>query len=80
MADITLSVTPREKVSSTKLVAARKAGKVPAVMYGNKGVPQMLWVDFFDLQQGFRGGWRVEYHFPSHRWEEVECYRARFGS
>lgn len=53
MADITLSVTPREKVSSTKLVAARKAGKVPAVMYGNKGVPQMLWVDFLTFSKVF---------------------------
>lgn len=53
MADITLSVTPREKVSSTKLVAARKAGKVPAVMYGNKGTPQMLWVDFLTFSKVF---------------------------
>ncbi len=53
MADITLSVTPREKVSSTKLVAARKAGKVPAVMYGNKGIPQMLWVDFLTFSKVF---------------------------
>ncbi len=53
MADITLAVTPREKVSSTKLVDARKAGKVPAVMYGNKGTPQMLWVDFLSFSKVF---------------------------
>lgn len=53
MADITLTVTPREKVSSTKLTAARKAGKVPAVMYGHKGTPQMLWVDFLTFSKVF---------------------------
>lgn len=53
MADITLTVTPREKVSSTKLTAARKAGKVPAVMYGHKGIPQMLWVDFLTFSKVF---------------------------
>lgn len=47
MADITLTATPREKVSNTKLGRARREGKIPAIMYGgHKATPQMLWVDF----------------------------------
>lgn len=46
MADITLTATLREKVSSDKLVRARKEGKIPAIIYGNKVAPQMVWVDF----------------------------------
>ncbi len=46
MADIQLNATVREKVSSAKLARARKAGKIPAIMYGNKVAPQMIWVDF----------------------------------
>lgn len=53
MADITLAVTPREKVSSTKLAEARKTGKIPAVMYGHKGASQMLWVDFLSFSKVF---------------------------
>lgn len=46
MADIQLIATVREKISSKKLVRARKEGKIPAVVYGNKVAPQMVWVDF----------------------------------
>lgn len=46
MADIQLVATVREKISSKKLVRARKEGKIPAVVYGNKVAPQMVWVDF----------------------------------
>ncbi|MDP2837730.1 MAG: 50S ribosomal protein L25 [Candidatus Moranbacteria bacterium] len=46
MAELQLAVTPRERVSSTKLDQARKAGKIPAIMYGHDAKPQMLWVDF----------------------------------
>ncbi|MBP9728269.1 MAG: 50S ribosomal protein L25 [Candidatus Moranbacteria bacterium] len=46
MADIQLTATLREKVSSKKLVRARKEGKVPAIVYGNKVAPEMVWVDF----------------------------------
>ena len=53
MADIKLTAAPREKVSSTKLVAARKAGKIPAIMYGHKGEPKMLWVDFLTFSKVF---------------------------
>lgn len=53
MADIQLTATLREKVSSTKLVQARKEGKVPAIMYGHKGAPQMLWVDFLTFSKVF---------------------------
>lgn len=53
MADIQLTATLREKVSSTKLNRARKEGKIPAVMYGHKGIPQMLWVDFLTFSKVF---------------------------
>lgn len=45
MADIQLIATLREKVSSTKLTRARKEGTIPAVVYGNKVAPQMIWVN-----------------------------------
>jgi len=45
MADSQLTATLREKVSRTAITRARKEGKIPAVMYGNKGIPQMVWVD-----------------------------------
>lgn len=53
MADIKLTAAPREKVSSTKLVKARKEGKIPAIMYGHKGEPKMLWVDFLTFSKVF---------------------------
>lgn len=53
MADIKLTAVPREKVSSTKLVKARKEGKIPAIMYGHKGEPKMLWVDFLTFSKVF---------------------------
>lgn len=53
MADIKLTAAPREKVSSTKLVKARKEGRIPAIMYGHKGVPKMLWVDFLTFSKVF---------------------------
>ena len=53
MADIKLVVAPREKMSGSKLVAARKGGKIPAVLYGNKRAPQMLWVDFLTFGKVF---------------------------
>ena len=51
MADIQLAATFREKVSGSKLVEARKAGKIPAIMYGHKGIPQMIWVDFITFSK-----------------------------
>lgn len=54
MTDIKLIATSREKVSSTKLVKARKEGKIPAVMYGKgKSASQMLWVDFLTFSKVF---------------------------
>lgn len=53
MADIKLRTTLREKVSSTKLDLARKGGKIPAVIYGNKRTPQMLWVDLLTFGKVF---------------------------
>lgn len=46
MADIQLVATLREKVSRSQLVRARKEGIIPAIMYGNKVTPKMIWVDF----------------------------------
>lgn len=51
MADIKLAATLREKVSSTKIEAARKKGQIPAIMYGHQGTPQMLWVDFITFSK-----------------------------
>jgi large subunit ribosomal protein L25 len=51
MADIQLSATLREKVSSSHLVRARKEGKIPAIVYGNKVAPQMIWVDFLTFSK-----------------------------
>ncbi len=51
MADIKLAATLREKVSSAKIEAARKKGQIPAIMYGHKSVPQMLWVDFLTFSK-----------------------------
>ncbi|MBP6929392.1 MAG: 50S ribosomal protein L25 [Candidatus Moranbacteria bacterium] len=51
MADITLTATLRDKVSSDKLVRARKEGKIPAIVYGNKVAPQMVWVDFLTFSK-----------------------------
>lgn len=45
MADLQLTAAVREKISPKKLNEARRLGKVPAVMYGHKHKPQMLWVD-----------------------------------
>ncbi len=53
MADIQLAATVREKVSSTQLTQARKVGKVPAIMYGHKSTPKMLWVDFLTFKKVF---------------------------
>ncbi len=53
MADIKLVAALREKVSSTQLVKARKEGRIPAIMYGHQGVPQMLWVDFLTFSKVF---------------------------
>lgn len=46
MAELQLAVTPRERISRTKLDQARKTGKIPAILYGHDAKPQMLWVDF----------------------------------
>lgn len=51
MADIQLSATLREKVSSSHLVRSRKEGKIPAIVYGNKVAPQMVWVDFLTFSK-----------------------------
>ncbi|MBP7060751.1 MAG: 50S ribosomal protein L25 [Candidatus Moranbacteria bacterium] len=53
MADVTLAVTTREKSSRSQLGVARKAGKIPAVMYGNKRAPQTLWVDALTFAKVF---------------------------
>lgn len=53
MAELQLTVTLREKVSSTVLERSRKEGKIPAVMYGHKGTPKMFWVDFFAFSKVF---------------------------
>jgi len=53
MAELQLTVTLREKVSSTVLARSRKEGKIPAIMYGHKGTPQMLWVDFLTFSKVF---------------------------
>lgn len=45
MADSQLVTTLREKIPRTKMIRARKDGKIPAIMYGHKGTPQMMWVD-----------------------------------
>jgi large subunit ribosomal protein L25 len=45
MAELQLSVTPREKVSTAVLEQSRKDGKIPAIMYGHGAKPQMLWVN-----------------------------------
>lgn len=51
MANIELAVTLREKVSSGKLLRARKEGKIPAIVYGNKALSQMVWVDFLTFSK-----------------------------
>ncbi len=51
MADIQLAATTREKISSSKLVEARKKGKIPAIMYGHKGASQMIWIDFITFSK-----------------------------
>jgi len=51
MAALQLTVTMREKVSSFKLNHARKAGKIPAIMYGHGAEPQMFWVDFLTFSK-----------------------------
>jgi large subunit ribosomal protein L25 len=53
MADIKLTASVREKTSGDSLVRARKAGKIPAIMYGHKGASQMLWVDFITFGKVF---------------------------
>ncbi len=45
MAELQLSVTPREKVSTSVLEQSRKEGKIPAIMYGHGAKAQMLWVN-----------------------------------
>lgn len=51
MAELQLSVTPREKVSTAVLEQSRKEGKVPAIMYGHGIDPQMLWVNALSFEK-----------------------------
>lgn len=51
MGEITLSVQNREKASPKKVALSRKAGLVPAVLYGHGSEGEMLWVDYIAFKK-----------------------------
>ncbi len=57
MADIiSLAAEPRERAGKGAARATRRAGRVPAVIYGNKETPVMISIDPIDLMHQLRGG------------------------
>jgi large subunit ribosomal protein L25 len=57
MADIiSLSAEPRERAGKGAARATRRAGRIPAVIYGNKETPIMISIHPIDLMHQIRGG------------------------
>ena len=57
MADIiSLAAEPRERAGKGAARATRRAGRIPAVIYGNKETPSMVSVHPIDLMHQIRGG------------------------
>ena len=57
MADIiSLAAEPRERAGKGAARATRRAGRIPAVIYGNKETPSMVSIHPIDLMHQIRGG------------------------
>jgi large subunit ribosomal protein L25 len=57
MADIvSLAAEPRERAGKGAARATRRAGRIPAVIYGNKETPIMISIHPIDLMHQIRGG------------------------
>ena len=57
MADIiSLAAEPRERAGKGAARATRRAGRIPAVIYGNKKTPSMVSIHPIDLMHQIRGG------------------------
>jgi large subunit ribosomal protein L25 len=57
MADIiSLAAEPRERAGKGAARATRRAGRIPAVIYGNKETPVMISIHPIDLMHQIRGG------------------------
>ena len=57
MADIiSLAAVPRERAGKGAARATRRAGRIPAVIYGNKETPSMVSIHPIDLMHQIRGG------------------------
>ena len=57
MADIiSLAAEPRERAGKGAARATRRAGRIPAVIYGNKETPSLVSIHPIDLMHQIRGG------------------------
>lgn len=54
MGDITLSVKKRERSNTKTVLASRKAGLVPAVLYGHGSEGELLWVDYLAFKKTYK--------------------------
>ncbi|MCW1888393.1 MAG: 50S ribosomal protein L25 [Candidatus Moranbacteria bacterium] len=51
---LNLAVTKREKQSTKEIVAERKLGKIPAVLYSHGQEAEMLWIDYITFSKVYK--------------------------